>query len=557
MGRFTKLLFVLSLLPGYLSAAITAEVDKTSVYAGDKVTLTLQADRKLDSRPELRPLNEHFHIIGSKQVTVSQYTTGTVKAKTRWIINLRPLNEGEVFIPELSIAGEKTPSIALKVLPAAFNPLPVESSAQPFYMQASLDQDKVHVNSEAIMRIKVFHLNDLPLDATLSPARASNTLIKALDAGKKYDSRVKGRLYNVTEYTYALYPKSEGTVEVEPFFFSGTLPNRELLELTSPLLLLSVMPAPSHLNSTKWLPARDIYIEDNLPAVTSATEGKALTRIISMQAEGLPASALPVMSQLQYPGVKIELLNVVLEEQTSEKGLVSSRTEEVRITPLQSETLSLPAIEIPWWNTATQQLVTAAIETRTLQTVVAKPAVVATPVEPDQVNSSAGSTNLLIWILTGISIIATLGFIYTFNQLRTRKEDRENSAETEHERQIRQAASAKIAEQNQFQALAIACNQNNPEIAQARLIEWAQTFWDSPNIHTFEELCEHADDQTFNYVIMDLEQHLYGHDSDLWRGDLLLDSADRLRQRRKRQQRKLTVENNQFVPTLYPEAERH
>ena len=544
-------LFFFLVLPSCLHAAISAQVNQATIYQGDKFTLTLEADRKVEARPDFQPLQNDFHIIGSKQVTVSSHSTGIVNARTRWVVDLRPLNEGKQRIPALFIAGEESPSINLEVLPANANPAPQSSdNSRLYYLEAELDKDRVHRNSETILRIKVFHLNALPLDATLSTPRASNTLVKTIEEGKKGTAQVKGRSYNTTEYSYALFPKREGTVEIEPFFFSGTLPNRELMELTSPLLLFSVLPPVSGTTSTSWLPAKDLFIEDNLSETQQVEAGSSLRRIISLHAEGLPASALPSLSALKHDNAKIELLNVVLEEQATTNGFVSSRTEELLITPVNTEKLDIPSIEKGWWNTQNQTWQTVFIPKRVVQVT---PAAMAKSTlndaeSPEDTHDDSSTGLLLIWILTAISLLSTLGFIYSFNQLRTLKKGAaELSSTVKADEKRKQQHNSTMSEINTFQALLIACRQNNAEIAQIRLIEWAQSFWDTPNLFTFEEVCEQANDTTFNYLIMDLEEHLYGHDSGLWKGDLLIEGVERLRKRRNREQHKLNVKGNRLV----------
>lgn len=546
------------LLPSCLHAAISAQVNQQTVYQGDKFTLTLEADRKVESRPDFQPLQNDFHIIGSKQVTVSSHSTGIVNARTRWIVDLRPLNEGEQLIPALLIAGEESPSINVQVLPAKDNPTPPSNdNSRQYYLEAELDNDKVHRNSETILRIKVFHLNALPLDATLSTPRASNTLIKAIEEGKKGTEQIKGRSYNTTEYSYALFPKQEGTVEIEPFFFSGTLPNRELMELTSPLLLFSVLPPVSGTTSTSWLPAKDLFIEDNLSETLQLEAGTTLRRIISLHAEGLPASALPSLSALQHDKAKIELLNVVLEEQATPNGFVSSRTEELLITPVNTEKLDIPVIEKGWWNTQSKKWQTVFIPKRVVEITpssIMKNALADSSL-PENTDESSSTGQLLIWILTAISLLSTLGFIYAFNQLRILKKGADDVSETvTADEKRKQQHNSTMSEINTFQALLIACRQNNAEIAQIRLIEWAQSFWGTPNIFTFEEVCEQAQDTTFNYLIMDLEEHLYGHDAGLWKGDLLIEGVERLRKRRNREQHKLNVKGNRLVMDAYPNS---
>lgn len=101
------------------------------------------------------------------------------------------------------------------------------------------------------------------------------------------------------------------------------------------------------------------------------------------------------------------------------------------------------------------------------------------------------------------------------------------------------------AERSTFQALAIACRQNSALQARSRLIEWAQNFWPEYHIDGLEAICDAARNQTLDYLILDLEQHLH-EATELWRGDLLLQSIDSLRRRRPER-----ADNSEDLPLMH------
>lgn len=163
-------------------------------------------------------------------------------------------------------------------------------------------------------------------------------------------------------------------------------------------------------------------------------------------------------------------------------------------------------------------------------------------------SEQGSSSNILIWLLTAISLLTTLGCIYSFNRLRQLQQVAiENEAELILEQNLRTKAASDIAERNTFQALSMACNQNNPEIAQLRLIEWGQTFWNDPDLHSFEQICELANNHTLNFLILDLEQHLYSNNNDIWQGDLLLEAIDKIRNRQQRRQLDSNIDNHSYA----------
>ncbi len=536
-----KLLCILLLAPLYLHAAVSAKVDQSTIYQGEKLTLTIETNQTNESRPDLRALQNNYSLLGTKKITLSQHSTGSVVTKTRWEILIRPTSEGELLIPAIKVGPEMSLEIPISVLPAAQNPAPSEGALRPIFLDVELDKDTLYINGQAILKAQIYHLAPLPLDANLTAPESKDALIKPLEEQKKYTTIVRGQRYTVTENSYTVFPREEGDIEISPLFFSATLSGDSVVELNSSPLIIAVLPKAFTNERNLWLPAKSIHIEDNLPTLTQAEVGSTFNRIITMEAEGLPASALPSLSALQNELATIKLLNVVLEEQMTETGIISQRIEELEISPKELGELTLPAIDIPWWNTEVEKGKTASLSARTINVSPASASEIADPMKNKTMDgqapvTSTSNSKILIWLLTIISMLTTLGCIYSFNRLRViQKASQQTEAELLQQQDLRKQVASDIAERNTFQALSMACNQNNPEIAQLRLIEWAQSFWKDNELHSLEQVCEYAQNQTFNFLVLDLEQHLYSQNPDLWQGDLLLEAIDKLRNRHQRQ----------------------
>ncbi|WP_415894020.1 BatD family protein [Neptuniibacter sp. PT8_73] len=524
--------FLLAFTAFQAQAKVSSSLDTSTLYLGQKITLTLETDQQDVTRPNLSQLQKDFNIVGTRKVTVSSHTTGSVTTKTRWVLQLKPRRDGEQVIPSIFVGEQASQELPISVLPANDNPELAEGTGKAIFLESSLDKDELYINGQAILRAKIFHLAPLPLDANLTAPESPDAIIKPLEEQKQYTSVVRGQNYNVTETSYTLFPLQEGEVEISPVFFSTTLSNNTVIELNSEPLLLSVLP-PANQNTRKlWLPATSIYIEDNLDEFNQVSQSGKLTRIIKLEAEGLPSSSLPSMASLQNPNATITLLNVVLEERMTEQGVISQRVEELEITPRNAKEIILPPIDLPWWNTAVDKGQTASITQREIEVT---PAIVPTSSSQSAKEESSGSITVLIWILTGISIAATLAFIYTFNHLRNVKKQSEEEPDHSFFEEEQKRVAFEITEKNTFQAFSIACNQNNPNVAQLRLVEWAQSFWAAPEIQSLESVCEYANNQTINLLVMDLQQHLYGQEDEYWQGDLILDAISKVRSRQLRQ----------------------
>lgn len=521
-------------------AQISAKLDQTTIYQGEKIVLTLESDQVVEIRPDLRSLQQQFAVLGTKRVLISSYTTGAVVTRTRWEIQLRPLSDGEQVIPQLTLGNELSPELPLSVLPADRNPNPGQNATRPVYLEVELDKASVYVDAQAIIRAKLFHIPALSEDAHLTLPESEDALIKPLEEQKQYSTLIRGQRYNVTENSFTVFPNREGIIEISPLFFTASQMTSSTLELESPSLQLTAIPRlPSA--GALWLPAIDMYIEDVITDSATVEVGKPVNRIITLEATGQPASALPSMAVLENSNAKIELINVVLEEQMTEEGIISRRQEELRITPSAAGVVALEAIEIPWWNTRSDRGQSVSLDTRTLH-VKAAPGTSVFSSASATGDESSDNTRLLIWLLTFIILATTLGCIYAINRLRSQKQAEiptlDESMNIDH--QLQAQFELEAAEQDAFDALHIACHQNTPEIAQLNLIEWAQLFWRDDQLNSMEQLCAYADNQTINFLILDLEQHLYSDTPELWQGDLLIDAISKLRKRQTRQTLDLT-----------------
>ena len=78
-------------------ASFTASVDRARLNQGESVELTLESDDPtLFGKPDLKPLDEHFVVLGTRQVNRLTTLNGKAQATTRWIITLQPRSEGKV-----------------------------------------------------------------------------------------------------------------------------------------------------------------------------------------------------------------------------------------------------------------------------------------------------------------------------------------------------------------------------------------------------------------------------------------------------------------------------
>lgn len=547
-----RLLAALLLLGTATTAFAEAEatLDRTDITALDNLTLTLEVDDQVDNRPDFSPLHRNFRILGSKRTLISSHSSAGREVRTRWQITLRPRATGTLQVPALILANQQTQPLDVRV--AEVSPAMAGQPGAATFFDTTLDSRDVYVNGQLLYTARIYHRDPLPENARLIAPSAGNSEVHELGERQRYSGEFRGSAYQITEQQYAIFPSQTGPLIIDgPRLQLPRMAERDLVELQGETLEVEVLEPAHRSTQGTWLPAQNLSLEENWVPPQELRPGGRFTRELTLTVTGMPAGSLPQLVSTDSDDSYIEIQNVSLTESTSQFGLVSTRRETVSIEPLGSGDFTLPPIDLHWWDVTLDRARHAALPARRFH--VEAPPLVETStvgVNPDTgIPLSGTRIYLLIGLLTVLSVISSLGWLYTWSRLKKYRAD--NSAE-ELEEEIRRQRKLLLtndrAERNTFQALAIACQQNNAALAKARLTEWAQNFWPERNIDCLEDIGDAARNQTLDYLILDLEQQLH-EEASLWQGDLLMQAIDALR--RRRQQHSETAQSSE---TAYLQA---
>ena len=91
-----------------------------------------------------------------------------------------------------------------------------------------------------------------------------------------------------------------------------------------------------------------------------------MTRVLTLQAQGLPSSQLPELPSTQSANYSLYVDKPMLNHRYTEQGLLSQRDERQALIFQNSGSQKLAAIKLPWWNTQTDQLEYAQLPEQTL-----------------------------------------------------------------------------------------------------------------------------------------------------------------------------------------------
>jgi len=428
MTRFTACMLTLLLWTAQAQAlGLVASVDRSRLNSGETVELTLESsDVTQFGKPDLAPLEPLFEVRGTRQVNQLTSLNNDSRATTRWIITLMPRQTGSVVIPALKLGEVESQPIDLQVTQS--DTQDETSNLAPVFIEASLDQDAVYVQAQALLTLRVYHSVSLYDDSSLTPLQIPDARIEQLGDSRTYEKLINGVRHGVIEKRYAIFPQHSGVLSIPAQVFSATLVEArpaqdaaiqgtkpgKLMRVSSADMALRVKAKPaSYPADAPWLPARSLSLSESWnPEPDHSQVGDSLTRSLTLKAEGLSGAQLPPLPATEVAGLRRYPDQPVLINQNTERGLVGSREDREALVPNRSGAIELPSVDVVWWNTFEDHLEHSNLPARTLQVSNNPSLMVDTPAGNAPVTSTADSETLWWWKLSTLILACTtlLGF---------------------------------------------------------------------------------------------------------------------------------------------------
>ncbi|HDZ57463.1 MAG TPA: protein BatD [Pseudomonas xinjiangensis] len=385
MTRPFLLYLVLLLCPTLAHADLEASVDRTRLVEGETLEFTLEsAAASRFARPDFTPLEEHFEIQGSRQLSLISKLDGRAQPVTRWIITLSPKRTGFVVIPPVRLEEMQSKPISLEVLSASQAAQDTVAQMGPVFIDSEVDTETPYVQAQVLLTLRVYHSVSLYDDSTLSGLEIPNARVESLGSPQHYERLINGVRHGVIEVRYAVFAQQSGDLEIPSQLFSATIlqardPSArfsartgKVVQVRSPSIILEVQPIPENYPSgAPWIPASQVNLSQQWqpdPGI-DLLSGEPLTRTLTLEAEGLSASQLPVLHSL--PDQTAQRLRLYadqpkLENKTRDSGVRGLRQDSVALVAQSEGSYQLPAVEVHWWDTQLDSLQTARLDAVTL-----------------------------------------------------------------------------------------------------------------------------------------------------------------------------------------------
>lgn len=512
---------VLLLMPSLacLADSLTATADRTQLSRGETLELQVRFDGQTTSDPDFSVLEEDFEILGQNQQNQFSIINGSTESYTQWVLQLLPKKTGSLLIPPLELKGVQSSPIRLQVAPRSN----ASNGSEPIFIETEISKSSVFVQEQVLLTLRLN--TSVPLSGLSSEELMVKDAAMVKVAENQYQKQNNGKLYQVVEVKYALFPEASGKLVVPPVRFNAVMADRRDRFSGSffgargkPVFLLSdeqhidVKPRPGNYGTGDWLPAQGLSLSQRWSRpLNELVAGEPITRTIHLTAQGLMDTQLPPLSIDAGDGFKVYPDQPQLENSVDPQGVMGSRVESVAIVPSRAGQITLPPVKVRWWDTRSQQVRETVLESQTL-TIKPAPGAAAAPASPLSAPSEVSQiaeTDLthgnsepswLVWALALGNLLLMIAVI-TLTVLWRRSQNLPTTNKTVNDTHAEKESAL-------FKTLCQFADKQDLQSFREALLDWADTFWERP-VHSLSQISALANNEQISELLGGLDKSLY------------------------------------------------
>jgi hypothetical protein len=410
------------------NAAVDVRLDRRDVAVGEPLTLILEARGAAEQgQPDLAALAPDFQILGVSRGTRTTLINGVRDHAVEWSVVVAPTRAGTLVVPALAVGAETTAPIAVEVAAAGTNAppssgRPARGTASPtspppeLVFQSRVDGTEAFVQEQVVLTVRLESPVPL-LEGQIAEPEIPGALVERLGEDHQETRRVAGHEVQVFERRYAVFPQRSGALEIAPFVFEGTtsvqpsartrprsrLPSRlqalmggsllddpffedffagsagilgdvgrrQSVRASTRPIALAVAPRPEQATGERWLPAHALEIAeswgDGGEQEPVLRVGEPIDRLLTIEARGVVATQLPQPRIEAVDGLKQYGQPVRLENREDAGDMVATLASARTLIPTRPGPLTLPPVEISWWDLEDGVSRVATLPERTLE----------------------------------------------------------------------------------------------------------------------------------------------------------------------------------------------
>lgn len=496
-------------------ASLVMELDSHEATQNDTIRLSLSLDNpQSNAQPDLTPLEKDFIITGTATQMTYTVINGVAHSTKQWTILLVAKKQGILPIPSIQVGYQRSPATSITITQntqhSKHNTPSDTTHDDAVMLHTKLDKQSAFINEQIIYTVTLYSRAPL-LNADYQAPKVDGGLFFPIGNGRRYHTTIKGYGYDVDEQQYAIYPQKSGLLEITPPEFNAVVYGMQPqpIHLNGNSISIPIKPIPTTHTTEAWLPAKNITLIEQFDNTnTVLDQGASLVRTLTLEAIGLPAELLPTLELKNSSQFNVYPEQAVTKNTLNQQELTGTRTLKVTYLLNHAGTITLPAIQLLWFNTQTQTYETATLPEHTV-TVIAKKKSAAitlkknqmTPVmqHPLQSKTTLQSFHKTIIITIG-GLVALLVLIGLRHYLKHTAAKRTTRKKLHH-----------------------ACMTHHATQTKHALLEWAAQTWPNATFLNLNDIIKHTDDRQLKTLIEELIQALYSPSNTIhtWRGHAL------------------------------------
>lgn len=373
---------------------LSVQPDRTIIAENETFTVLVKyEDGDAHASPNFSPLETDFDILGNTQSSQYRNINGRVTSFVQWTLTLAPKQAGKVLIPPLTLGKAQSKPVAITV-----NKVQAQAKGtKAVFLETHIETREAYVQEEFVVTLKLFFKENI-IDVDAEQFVIKGASLEELPRAQ-YQTTIGNSTYEVLEMRFSVTANTSGTLDVPSFLWSlrsstapanrfGTPGRTTLHRLRTEAFTVNVKPRPNNFPANQpWLPAKSLTISEKWSEANPRfIVGEPVTRTITIAARGLTGEQLPpITSSITSDDFKFYPDQPKINSNTDDRGKLGERIESMAVIPTRAGTLTLPAVEIAWWDTKTDSLQIASLPAKTInvQAAAAKPEQSLSAVLPD------------------------------------------------------------------------------------------------------------------------------------------------------------------------------
>ena len=522
----------LALVHGHVAAqTIRAHLDRNPISADETVRLIVEADFQAGSvQPDIATLQRDFEVLGQTTSTHVAIENGSRRVRTEWTIELAPRRSGRLPIGPLKVGSMTSPAIELEVLPSSST---ASQSARDVFLEVEVTPREVYVQSQIVCVLRIYRAAEF-LDAKLSDFNPDVAVTYRLGKDSTYAKIVDGRRYRVIERRFAVFPQASGSLALPAFRLDARVAEsgaastmgrlfgegRRVRLATQPVDVM-VTPRPDAA-PTPWLPARAVTLSEEWPDdPPRLVAGEPVTWTLRLAATGVAGEQLPEIMPPDLQGARVYPDQPSISTRAGIHAVHGERVQRVAMVPGTAGTMTIPELQVAWWDVEADAPRIARIPERTIA-VAPAPTAAAAPRPSLAEPPSAPETSPRPWQFASAALalawLATLG-AYVRALRRRRGAGPHSTDDTTSEPSPDIATARRRALE--------ACRGTDPRAARDALLGWAALVWSESPPRDLIALAARIGEQPPSEEILALDRALWSARAERWSGESLADRLPR------------------------------